>query len=105
MSLNGPFRDISLPIESIFTENVRVLPSEFSDEDLHVGIVKFFKGEKGWGAIASDALPPDRDAWVHCSVIDLPGYRVLQEGQAVRFAFERGKQDSFDYRATYVRPL
>ena len=79
--------------------------SEFTDEDLHVGTVKFFESEKGWGAIASDALPPERDAWVHFSVIDLPGYRSLQDGQAVRFAFERARQDSFDYRATYVRPL
>jgi CspA family cold shock protein len=80
-----------------------MLPSELSDEDLHVGNVKFYKDEKGWGAIVSDALPPERDAWVHFSVIDMPGYRCLKEGQTVRFAFERGKQDSFDYRATYVR--
>ena len=38
-------------------------------------------------------------------MIDMPGYRFLQEGQAVRFAFERAKQDSFDFRATYVRLL
>jgi cold shock CspA family protein len=42
---------------------------------------------------------------VHLDVIDMPGYRVLQEGQAVRFTFERAKQDSFDYQATYVRLL
>jgi cold shock protein len=84
-------------------DNECMLPNELSDEDLHVGTVKFFKEEKGWGAIASDALPPERDAWVHFSVIDMPGYRFLQEGQAVRFAFERAKQDSFDFRATYVR--
>jgi CspA family cold shock protein len=82
-----------------------MLPSELSDGDLHVGTVKFFKAEKGWGAIASDALPAGRDAWVHFSVIDLPGYRFLEEGQAVKFAVEQAKQDSFDYRATYVRPL
>lgn len=79
--------------------------SEFSDEDLHGGTVKFFNAEKGWGAIASDALPSGRDAWVHFSDIESSGYRFLEAGQAVKFAFERAKQDSFDYRATYVLPL
>jgi CspA family cold shock protein len=78
-------------------------PSQPSDEELHDGTVKFYKEEKGWGAIASGALPTGRDAWVHFSVIEMPGYRFLEEGQAVKFAFERAKQDSFDYRATYVR--
>lgn len=82
-----------------------MLSNEPSDHDLHDGTVKFFKEEKGWGAIASGALPPGRDAWVHYSHIDTPGYRSLHEGQAVRFAFEQVKQDSFDYRATYVRPI
>jgi CspA family cold shock protein len=80
-----------------------MLPSEPSDEDLHNGTVKFFNEEKGWGAIASDTLPSGHDAWVHFSNIDSTGYRSLREGQAVRFAFEQVKQDSFDYRATYVR--
>jgi CspA family cold shock protein len=82
-----------------------VRPSELSDEDLHIGTVKFFKAEKGWGAIASDDLPPNRDAWVGFAVIDMPGYRFLEEGQAVRFAFEPAQQDSFDYVATYVLPM
>ncbi|SDZ25179.1 Cold shock protein, CspA family [Geodermatophilus africanus] len=68
-----------------------MLPNELSDEDLHVGTAKFFKEEKGWGAIASDALPPERDAWVHFSVIDMPGYRFLQEGQAVRLGLLHGQ--------------
>jgi cold shock protein len=80
-----------------------MLPNELSDEDLHVGTVKFFKEEKGWGAIASDALPPERDAWVHFSVIDMPGHRSLEAGQSVDFAFEQVEQDDFDHRATYVR--
>lgn len=35
-----------------------------------LGIVKFYKTEKGWGAISSEALPPSADAWVHFSVIE-----------------------------------
>jgi len=79
-------------------------PSAPADGDLHTGTVTFYRPEEGWGAISSADLPAGRDAWVHFSVIDMPGYRTLQEGQAVRFAFEQVQQDGFDYRATYVRP-
>jgi len=82
-----------------------MVSSEPRDDELHDGTVKFFRQEKGWGAISSDALPAGRDAWVHFSDIDMPGYRALREGQAVRFAFEEVRQDSFDFRATYVRTL
>ena len=67
--------------------------------------MKFFNEGKGWGAIASDALPSGRDAWVHFSLIDMHGHCSVREGQVVQFAFEEAKQDSFDYRATYVRLL
>jgi CspA family cold shock protein len=80
-----------------------MLPDELTDEDLHVGTVRFFKADEGWGAIASESLPPERDAWVHFSVIDMPGYRLLEAGQSVDFAFEHAEQDGFDHRATYVR--
>jgi CspA family cold shock protein len=92
-----------LPIAADFAKDRFMPPSEPSDVELHDGTVKFYIEEKGWGAIASDALPLGRDAWVHFSMIDMPGYRSLQQGQAVRFAFEQAKQDSFDYVATYVR--
>lgn len=70
-----------------------------------VGVVKFFRPDKGWGAISSDALPPGRDAWVHFSMIDMPGYRVLEPGQQVEFTFHAAQQDSFHYVADWVRPL
>ena len=44
------------------------------------GFVKFFKPDKGWGAITSDALPEGSDAWVHFSVIESDGYRALDAG-------------------------
>jgi cold shock protein len=69
------------------------------------GVVKFYKSEKGWGAISCEELPPDRDAWVHFSVIEGDGYRELSEGGLVEFEYEAAKQDSFDYRATRVRKL
>jgi CspA family cold shock protein len=68
-----------------------------------VGTVKFYREEKGVGAISSDSLPPGRDAWVHFSMIEGTGYRSLEVGEVVDFEFEQFKQDSFDYRATVVR--
>jgi CspA family cold shock protein len=69
------------------------------------GIVKFFRPDKGWGAISSDDLPVGRDAWVHFSVIEGDGYRSLQEGDVVDFDFEAAVQDSFRFRATRVSKL
>ena len=70
-----------------------------------MGVVKFYKAEKGWGAISSDQLPPDRDAWVHFSAIEGDGFRSLEQGDVVEFDYEKGRQDSFDFRATRVRKL
>ncbi|MFD8500423.1 cold-shock protein [Amycolatopsis sp. NPDC059657] len=69
------------------------------------GIVKFFKPEKGWGAIASPDLPAGADAWVHFSVIEMDGFRSLEQGDRVEFEYEAARQDSFRFRATSVRRL
>jgi CspA family cold shock protein len=70
-----------------------------------MGVVKFYKTEKGWGAISSDSLPPGRDAWVHVSMIEGEGYRHLNEGDVVEFDYEEGRQDSFEFRAIRVRKV
>jgi CspA family cold shock protein len=70
-----------------------------------IGVVKFFKAEKGWGAISSAALPAGRDAWVHYSSIHGTGYRTLDTGDRVEFAYVQQAQDSFDYVAESVRRL
>lgn len=67
------------------------------------GVVKWFRAEKGTGAISSDELPPGRDAWVHFSVVEGTGYRALDVGEVVEFEFEAARQDSFGFRATRVR--
>ena len=68
------------------------------------GVVKFWNAEKGRGAISSDELPPGRDAWAHFShIMDMPGYRALEAGQAVEFSYEAAQQDSFDFRVIEVR--
>ena len=70
-----------------------------------VGTVKFYRREKGWGAIESPELPAGRDAWVHFSFIEGTGYKELVAGEPVEFDVEQVQQDSFDYRATGVRRL
>jgi CspA family cold shock protein len=69
------------------------------------GVVKFFRPEKGWGAIASAELPDGYDAWVHFSVIDAPGYRDLVKGDEVEFEYEPAQQDSFRFVATRVKTI
>lgn len=68
-------------------------------------MVKFFKQEKGWGAINSGELPDGQDAFVHFSAIDGRGYRALHAGDVVDFEFVRARQDSFNFVATRARPV
>ncbi len=69
------------------------------------GVVKFFKSEKGWGAITCDELPDGQDVWVHFSDIEATGYRSLDAGDIVDVDYERARQDGFNFRATRVRRL
>jgi CspA family cold shock protein len=69
------------------------------------GTVKFYKEDKGYGAIASPDLPDGFDAWVHFSAIEGDGYRSLEVGALVDFDYEPAQQDSFRFRATRVRKL
>ncbi|GAB3753127.1 cold-shock protein [Microlunatus parietis] len=69
------------------------------------GTVKFYKAEKGWGAISSPELPPGLDAFVHFSAIDAEGYRELHQGDEVDFDYEPAVQDSFRFVATRARKL
>ncbi|PPJ31521.1 DNA-binding protein [Nocardia nova] len=68
-----------------------------------IGTVKFFRPEKGWGAITAAELPDGCDAWVHFSAIEGEGFRELAAGERVEFDYESAQQDSFRYRATRVR--
>jgi CspA family cold shock protein len=67
------------------------------------GRVKFYRAEKGWGAIVAAGLP--HDVYVLFTVI--PGFRPLEEGQEVEFRYEDcwGAQGSWHYRATWARPV
>ena len=51
-----------------------------------VGTVKWFNESKGYGFIThTDDLD---DSFVHYSVIEMDGYRFLEEGDQVEFALE-----------------
>jgi len=69
------------------------------------GTVKFFKPDKGYGAIASPDLPSGLDAWVHISAIEMDGYRVLNAEDEAEFDYEPAQQDSFRFVATRVRKV
>ena len=52
------------------------------------GTVKWFNAEKGFGFITVD---DGQDVFVHYSNIDMSGFRVLEEGQAVEFTVGAGQ--------------
>jgi len=53
------------------------------------GTVKWFNAEKGYGFITA---PDGQDVFVHYSNIEMSGYRVLEEGQAVEFSVGSGQR-------------
>lgn len=57
------------------------------------GTVKFFRPDKGYGAITSPDLPDGFDAWVHFSAIEMDGNRSLDPGDLVEFDYEPAQQD------------
>ena len=67
-----------------------------------VGVVKWYKDEKGYGCIASEETQP-WDIWCHFSHIEGEGYRSLIAGQRVAVDFQRQDQDSFRYVTLRVR--
>jgi CspA family cold shock protein len=63
------------------------------------GTVKWFNAEKGFGFITVD--DGGQDVFVHYSAIDMAGYKVLEEGQAVVFEIGTGPKGP---QAESVRP-
>jgi cold shock protein len=55
---------------------------------MNKGTVKWFNSEKGYGFIAQEGGP---DVFVHFTAIQSAGYRTLNEGDAVEFETEQGK--------------
>jgi cold shock protein len=70
------------------------------------GVVKWWRNDKGYGAIGCDHLDP-WDIWCHFSNIeDTAGsFRALNPGDPVEVEYVRIDQESFKYVARRVRRL
>jgi len=69
-----------------------------------LGIVKFWRDDKGYGAIACEAVAP-WDIWCHFSAVQMDGFKTLTPGERVDVHYHRVNQESFRYVALRVRPL
>jgi len=90
-----------------FTGTGLLFGADLTSDNLDVarGAVRFWKNDKGWGAISSEELPAGHDAFAHFSVIEADGYRELRRGQQVLFRFHAAEQDSFAFVADWVRAI
>jgi CspA family cold shock protein len=66
-----------------------------------LGTVRWVKDEKGYGRITAD---DGEVLWFHFGSIDADGYRSMEEGQRVSFAWRGGIQENGLHRAEAVRP-
>jgi CspA family cold shock protein len=56
-------------------------------EERFVGTVKWFNATKGYGFIGHEG---GEDVFVHFSVLQMEGYKRLEENQKVEFSIEQG---------------
>lgn len=68
------------------------------------GTAKWWKGDKGYGAIACELTAP-WDIWAHFGAIEMPGFKALIPGDRVVVEFFRADQESFRYIAKRVRRI
>ena len=71
-----------------------------SDTDRHAGVVRVWHAEEGWGVIDSPDCPGG--CWAGFSEIVAEGYRSLNVGDHVTFAFSDQVTDDYDFVASSV---
>jgi cold shock CspA family protein len=79
-------------------------PEPLGTEAVTTGVVKYWRDNKGNGAIASEATAP-WDIWCSFSAIEMEGFRFLVPGERVTVHYYRANQESFRYIAHHVRRL
>jgi CspA family cold shock protein len=79
-------------------------PDPLGTEADTVGVVKYWRDDKGYGAIANETTAP-WDIWCHFSAIQMDGYKALVPGERVAVHYYRANQESFRYLALTVRRL
>jgi len=91
--------------DDVAREAAGVPPQPLGTVARTIGTVKYWREEKGYGAIASDATAP-WDIWCHfMRIVDMPGFRSLEPGQRVDVEYIRMDQESFRFIATRLRRL
>jgi CspA family cold shock protein len=60
------------------------------DDQMTIGTVKWFNGQKGFGFIEPEG--GGNDVFVHISAVERSGMNTLTEGQKVSFELERDKR-------------
>lgn len=66
------------------------------------GKVKWFNDVKGFGFVCPNDEVPEKDYFVHYSVINVEGYRSLAEGQEVTFEKMDGGKGPYASNVTPV---
>jgi CspA family cold shock protein len=81
----------SVPTTKSGVGSVTAIPTKQRQKEIATvasGTVKWFNAEKGYGFISQPG--GGADVFVHHTAIQMNGYRVLEEGQAVDFEVEEG---------------
>lgn len=56
---------------------------------MQTGTVKWFNAKKGYGFISDEE---GKDIFVHFSALEMPGFKVLEEGEKVEFEVVEGEK-------------
>lgn len=56
---------------------------------MKTGKVKWFNAKKGYGFISDEE---GKDIFVHFSALEMPGFKVLEEGEKVEFEVVEGEK-------------
>ena len=56
---------------------------------MKTGTVKWFNAKKGYGFISDEE---GKDIFVHFSALEMPGFKVLEEGEKLEFEVVEGEK-------------